>query len=43
MLVLANEITERRRVEEALRQSETRYRSLFENMLEGFAYCRMLF
>jgi signal transduction histidine kinase len=43
VLVLANEITERRRVEEAWRQSETRYRSLFENMLEGFAYCRMLF
>ena len=28
---------------EALRESETRYRSLFENMLNGFAYCRMLY
>ncbi|MBI5603426.1 MAG: response regulator [Deltaproteobacteria bacterium] len=28
---------------DAFRQSEERYRSLFENMLEGFAYCRMLF
>ena len=26
-----------------LRASEGRYRSLFENMLNGFAYCRMLF
>jgi PAS domain-containing protein len=29
--------------ETALRESESRFRSLFENMLEGFAYCRMLF
>jgi PAS domain S-box-containing protein len=26
-----------------LRESEKRYRSLFENMQEGYAYCRMLF
>ena len=25
------------------RESEQRYRSLFENMLEGYAYCKMLF
>jgi PAS domain S-box-containing protein len=30
-------------VENALRESEQRYRSLFKNMLEGFAYCRMLY
>lgn len=24
-------------------QSEKKYRTLFENMLEGFAYCKMLF
>jgi PAS domain S-box-containing protein len=30
------------RADEALRLSEKRYRSLFENMLEGYAYCRML-
>ena len=32
---------ERSQVVEALRDSETRYRSLFEIMLNGFAYCRM--
>lgn len=29
--------------EEALRASEERYHSLFENMREGFAYCHMLY
>jgi len=28
---------------EELRESEERYRSLFENMLGGFAYCKMLY
>ncbi|HLF26003.1 MAG TPA: response regulator [Anaerolineae bacterium] len=34
---------ERRRSLEALRESEIRYRTLFNNMLDGFAYCRMVY
>jgi diguanylate cyclase (GGDEF)-like protein/PAS domain S-box-containing protein len=38
-----HEFSGRSRVQDAMSESETRYRSLFENMLEGFAYCEMLF
>ncbi len=31
------------RSDEALLESEQRYRSLFENMVEGYAFCRMLY
>ncbi len=38
----ATDITKRRRTEEELGASEGRYRSLFDNMLEGFAYCKII-
>jgi len=40
--VSARDITERRRAETALQKSEEKYRTLFENMLEGFAMCRIV-
>ncbi len=40
---LARSLAEQERLVHALRQSEERYRSLFENMLDGFAYCKMYF
>jgi PAS domain S-box-containing protein len=40
---VVEDISARKKIEAELRESERRYRSLFENMLEGFAYSRMLF
>ncbi|HEY6951935.1 MAG TPA: PAS domain S-box protein, partial [Bacteroidota bacterium] len=31
------------RTSQALRESESRYRSLFENMIEGYVYCRLIY
>ncbi|MEI7987945.1 MAG: PAS domain S-box protein, partial [Chloroflexota bacterium] len=39
----ARDVTEQRHAEEALHISEQRYHSLFENMIEGYAYCQMIF
>jgi len=43
ILLAIEDVTKRRLDEETLRESKKRYRALFDNMLNGFAYCRMLF
>lgn len=40
---LLGEVAERKRTEEVLRTSEAKYRSLFENMAEGFAIYELLY
>ena len=41
--VIVQEVTERKVKQKVILDSEIRHRSLFENMQEGFAYCRMIF
>ncbi|MGR8951766.1 MAG: diguanylate cyclase [Gammaproteobacteria bacterium] len=41
--ILSSEIEGRKAVESTLRESEKRFRSLFENMLGGVAYCQLLY
>ena len=43
LIVTMRDIDERKRAEENSRVSSDRYRSLFKNMREGFAYCRGVF
>jgi PAS domain S-box-containing protein len=40
---ISSDISERKKTEEALRESEENYRNLFNNMSEGFAVCEMLY
>jgi PAS domain S-box-containing protein len=40
---IARDISERKHAEDVVHASERRFRSLFDNMLNGFAYCRMIY
>jgi PAS domain S-box-containing protein len=40
---VARDITEQKKSQLILQESEERYRSLFDNMLEGVAYCKMFY
>jgi PAS domain S-box-containing protein len=42
-MVILRDITTHKKADIALINSENRYRTLFGNMLEGFAFCKMIF
>ena len=42
-IIVTSDITERMRAQRELIRSEARYERLFANMLEGYAYCKMIF
>jgi PAS domain S-box-containing protein len=42
-MVILRDITVHKKADIALKNSENRFRTLFENMLEGFAFCKMIF
>jgi PAS domain S-box-containing protein len=42
-LAMIDDISERKIAEEKLFESEEHFRKLFENMLNGFAYCKMIY
>ncbi len=41
--ILTTDISKNKKAEEELRISRDHYRNLFDNMLEGFAHCKMLY
>jgi len=43
IIIFSEDFTAHRRIESAARESELRYRGLFEHMHEGLAYCEMIF
>ena len=42
-VLVFRDITARKKAEKELQSSEKKYRALFENMIDGYAYCQMLF